>query len=102
MDFLKQVAISDETIKKMIENNSQQCLFNLECNQEECLKIIQFMNNIGIKTVDELLIQVPEIFIQSLSLFMKKLARYNILEVIKTVNDEPLLIEKYLGNIKEA
>ena len=102
MEFLKQVAISDETIKKMIENNSQQCLFNLECNQDECLKIIQFMNNIGIKTVDELLIQVPEIFIQSLSLFMKKLARYNILEVIKTVNDEPLLIEKYLGNIREA
>lgn len=102
MDFLKKALISEETINKIIENNSKQCLFNLECNQEDCLEIIQFMKNIGIKRVDELLIQIPEVFIQSLSDFMKKVARYNILEVIKVVNEDPLLIEKYMRNIKEA
>lgn len=102
MDFLKKVGISDETIKSMLDNNSHQCLFNLECNQDECLRIIIFMKNIGIKTVDDLLINLPEIFIGTLSVFMKKLARYDILEVIRVVNDEPLLIENYLEPLKEA
>jgi len=102
MDFLKIVGITDDTIKKMIDNNSHQCLFNLECNQDECLKIINFMKNIGIQNIEEMLIQIPEIFIQSVSDFMKKLARYDILEVIREVNDNPLLIENYLGTLKEA
>lgn len=102
MDFLRKVGISDDTIKRIIDNNSHQCLFNLECNQEECLRIISFMKNIGIKTVDELLIYLPEIFIQPISTFMKKLARYDILEIIRVVNDEPLLIENYLESLKEA
>ena len=102
MDFLKNAGISDDTIKKIVENNSSQCLFNLECNQDDCLKIIVFMRNIGIKTIDELLIQIPEIFIQSVNEFMKKLARYDILEVIRDVNENPLLIENYLEKLKEA
>lgn len=102
MDFLKKVAIKDDVIEKIIVNNSRQCLFNLECNQDECIKIIEFIKNVGIKTVDELLINLPEIFIQPISVFMKKLSRYDILEVINVVNSNPLMIEKFLEPLKEA
>jgi len=102
MDFLKKVSISEDTIRKITENNSLQCLFNLECNQEECLKIIKFMRNIGIKRIDDLLTYHTEIFIQSIDVFMEKIARYNIIDVIKNVNEDPVMIEKYMGNLKEA
>jgi len=42
------------------------------------------------------------VFIQSLGIFIKKISKYDILEFIRTVNDDPLLIEKYMGNITEA
>jgi len=102
MDFLKTAMISDDTIKLIMENNSSVCLFNLECNKEECLRIIKFIRNIGIRRVDDLLIKETEIFIQSLREFMKKISRYDIVEVVTEVNDNPLMIEKYMNNIREA
>ncbi len=95
MDFLKQIGIDDKVILAIKENNTKACLLDLECNQEECLRIIDFMRKIGIKKIDELLIFYTDIFMQTLDSFMKKIAVNDIIKLIDDINLDVSLIEDY-------
>ena len=43
IDFLKMVNISDSTLIEMMKNNNEAILFNLSCNEDDALKIINYM-----------------------------------------------------------
>ena len=62
IDFLKMVNISDSTLIEMMKNNNEAILFNLSCNEDDALKIINYMQSIGINDIDDLLIYRIDIF----------------------------------------
>ena len=63
IDFLKDANITDDTIIEIMKNNNEASLFNLSCNDEDAIQIINYMRGIGITNIDELLfstrIQLP-------------------------------------------
>lgn len=65
LDFLKNVNIDEQTIKLMNINYDDTMKFNLQMNAENCMGIILFMKKIGIKNIDELLINKPEWFLKT-------------------------------------
>ena len=56
IDFLKDANITDDTIIEIMKNNNEASLFNLSCNDEDAIQIINYMRGIGITNIDELLI----------------------------------------------
>ena len=70
IDYLKNVDISDKTIKKMYEIHDESTLLNLETNEENCLGIIIFMRKIGINNIDELLLYKPDWFLKTTKSFI--------------------------------
>lgn len=87
IDFLKDVNISDNTLIEMIKNNGEATLFDLSCNEDDAKKIINYMREIGITNVDELLIYKIDIFMLVFEQFVKRISRFNIPMLVDLIND---------------
>ncbi len=72
LEFLKNVNISDKTIKEMYQKHDEAMIFDLKENAENCLGIIMFMQKMGITVIDELLLNRPEWFLKTIESFTQK------------------------------
>lgn len=88
IDFLKKVNISDAVLIDMIKNNNEAILFDLSCNEDDAIEIINYMRNIGITNIDELLIYRVDIFVLTFEQFIKRLSKFNIPVLINLINDD--------------
>lgn len=87
IDFLKDANITDNTIIEIMKNNNEASLFNLSCNDEDAIQIINYMRGIGISNIDELLIYRIDVFTLSFKQFIKRLSNFNIPILVNIVND---------------
>lgn len=62
MDFLKDIGIDEMTISKIIENNLPNVIRQFINDRENAVKIILYLEDNGVKVVDDLLIRRLEIF----------------------------------------
>ena len=92
-DFLKNVGISDEVITEIIKNNSNSTVDNLVINSDNCLKVITYLREIGIRNIEELLIYRIDLFIQRFSRVKERIEKVNISELVKLVNDDCFSID---------
>ena len=86
LDFLKNIDINEKTIEQMDLLLDEPIKFNLQVNAENCLGIIIFMQKIGIKNVDELLINKPEWFLKTTKEMIKLLS--NNKKLINQINED--------------
>lgn len=86
IDFLKEINIKDEVLVEIIKTNNPSALSSLSVNEEECLKIINYMKEIGLICIDELLINRIDLFLSSFEKFIKKLSKFNIPVLVQLVN----------------
>lgn len=93
MDFLTLCNISDTTINKIIDNNSQSLLSDVSCNGGECMKIIEYMKELNIKCIDDLLINYLSIFLMDLEKFVKRLSKLNVPYFVQCLNEDIDTIE---------
>jgi len=84
IEFLNNCNLKKETIEKLLEKETPE-LFDLNSNEEECIEIIQYLRNIGIKCVDELLIYRIDLFYNSKYEIENKLKKYNINEIVEII-----------------
>lgn len=91
IDFLKECNISQNTIDKLYEKYPSQ-LFNLNCNQDDCIEIIEYLRSIGIKPIEEILINNIELFYESKKDIVKKFDEQNINELVEKINSDPIII----------
>lgn len=96
IDFLHDVNILDEVIEEIIKNNSNSTLYDLSCNEEECIKIINYLKEIGILNIDELLIKEIDVFKLNLEDIVKKFSKFNIPIYVKMINNDYTMIEQIL------
>ena len=88
VDFLKKANISDEVISKMKEEYSDSTLFDLSCNEDDCLKIINYLKELGINNIDDLLLYEIEVFKLKFNDLVKKLSKFNIPLFVNIINEE--------------
>lgn len=93
MDFLTERNISKETINDIISNNSASLVFDVSCNSQECLKIIECMERLGIKCIDNLLISYLNVFLMDYEDFIKKIAKLNVAHFVECLNNDICAIE---------
>ena len=93
IDYLTLGNISSYTINKIIENNTESRICDLSCNGQECLKIIEYMRQIGIKCIDELLINYSDIFLWDYEDFVNKINKLNVPYLVQCVNVDINAIE---------
>jgi hypothetical protein len=87
IDFLKDANITDDTIIEIMKNNNEASLFNLSCNDEDAIQIINYMRGIGITNIDELLIYRIDIFFITFEQFIKRLSKFNVPILVNLIND---------------
>ena len=93
IDFLKDINIDSDIINKIVNNNNDSSLFEIVNNQEECIKIIEYLRKIGITCINELLIYEIDLFKKDLDYIIKKISKFNIPVFVNIVNDEYTAIE---------
>lgn len=93
IDFLKKINIKEDVLIEIIKNNNPSALSSLSINEDECLKIINYMREIGIACIDELLINRIDLFLSSFDKFIKKLSKFNIPVLVQLVNTDYATID---------
>ena len=93
IDFLKQVDIKEAVLIEIVKNNNPSSLSSLSINEEECLKIINYMKEIGFTCIDDLLINRIDLFLSSFDKFVKKLSKFNIPVLVQLTNTDYATID---------
>ena len=93
LDFLTLSNISNKTIDAILKNNTQSKIGDLSFNDKDCIKIIEYMRQIGFKCIDDLLINYLNVFIMDYDDFVKKISKLNIPYFVQCVNDDISSIE---------
>ncbi len=88
IDFLKNVGISDDTLIEMLKNNNETAIFDLSCNEEDAINIINYIKNIGINNIDELLVYRMDIFFLTFEQLVKRLSKFNIPVLVNLINED--------------
>lgn len=96
LHFLKDMGISDITILKMINNNSEDILYDLECDQVNCLEVIKYLQELNIQVIDDLLINEIGMFFKTKEYLANKFSKFNISEIVGDINDDYIAIESVL------
>ena len=98
LDFLLDY-VSLDTINKIKTINNESSIYDLSCNRDDCLKIINFLKQSGIINIDDLLIYEIDVFKLSYENFIKKIKNFNIPLFIKVINEDYTSIED-INNIE--
>ncbi len=88
IDFLKEYGIDDISINNIKNNNSESTLFDLSCNKDNCINLINYMKNIGIMNIEELLTYEIDIFFVDYNKLLSKISNYNINEIVRLINSD--------------
>lgn len=94
LDFLKDYGISVETIEELKRTQSPSFLFDLNCNEEECVKLINYLRKIGINNIDELLLYESEIFFKACKNVRNAFSKCDIEELVELINEDVSNIEQ--------
>lgn len=92
LDYLKDVNISDTTIEKIKKENNEGSIYDLYCNKIVVIDIINYLREIGINCIDELLIYQVDIFYLSLDELKEMINKRDISEFVRKVNEDFLNI----------
>lgn len=88
IDFLRDYGISNDTLLEMTKKYNEALLFDLSCNEDDCLKILSYMKEIGIKNVDQILLYRIDPFMMTFESFVKKLGKCNVMVLVDLINND--------------
>lgn len=91
MNNLKELGINNNTIERIIKNNSESIIFTIENNIENITEIINYMKQIGIYNIDELLVYEIDYFLLNINTLKNKITNQ---EIIDNINNDCTYIEK--------
>lgn len=94
LDFLRECDISSNVIQKIEKENSKANIYNLCCNLEEVLKIVNYFKMLNINCIDELLIYRISFFFNSYEEIIKLFSKYNILDLVEKINEDYMVIDE--------
>ena len=72
MEFLLPFGITKETIAQVIKNNDETLIENLICDQEMVINNLNYFKEIGIKRINDLLIERTDLFLVPTEILKEK------------------------------
>jgi hypothetical protein len=90
MEFIKELNINENTLNRIIEQNSESIIYTLETNKESIKEIIDYLKKSGIKPINELLIYEFDFFLMDINTIKNKLNK----EVIENINNDYISVEE--------
>lgn len=94
LDFLKDYSIDERTIYSLEDTLSDSMLFNINCNELEIEKEINFFREIGINSIDDLLLNNIELFLLTFSEIKNKFEKYDIPRLVELINSDSNVISQ--------
>ena len=88
IDFLKDYGIKNETIDELNNKYFDSMLFNINNNELEIAKIINYFKTLGITCIDELLIENTELFLLTFDEVKTKITKYDINKLAESLNQD--------------
>ncbi len=88
MEFLLPFGITKETIAQVIKNNDETLIENLICDQEMVINNLNYFKEIGIKRINDLLIERTDLFLVPTEILKEKLDKFNLNVLSELVNED--------------
>lgn len=88
MEFLLPFGITKETIAQVIKNNDETLIENLICDQEMVINNLNYFKEIGIKRINDLLIERTDLFLVPIEILKEKLDKFNLNVLSELVNED--------------
>ena len=86
MNFLMMCEVTNDEIKKIIENNNDSIILNAEWNIENVVSSIEYFKSIGIENIDDILINRFDIFLRGREKLKKKIDSLKDIDFINFIN----------------
>lgn len=88
LDFLKECGIKEEIIISLERKLFDAMQFNLNCNEFEIKKIIDYFKEIGINCIDDLVLNDIELFLSTYDEIKEKFNKYDIPKLVELINND--------------
>lgn len=88
MEFLLPFGITKETIAQVIKNNDETLIENLICDQEMVINNLNYFKEIGIKRINDLLIERTDLILVPTEILKEKLDKFNLNVLSELVNED--------------
>lgn len=95
IDFLKECGLSDFEIKQIEEVNSSANLYNLNCNEFDVVKMIEYLSKLGVKNVEQLLKYKIDLFFTSFENFRDKFEKFD-KKIVDIINQDYTVVDKIM------
>lgn len=96
LNFLLECNIDENVIKDIENTYYDGVIYNLNCNEYEIVKIIDYFRKIGIEYINELLVFNIKVFLCSFDEIVNRFSKYNIDEIVKSINEDYMTINDIL------
>ncbi len=88
MNFLREYDISDNVIRDIRKYNDKAVVQMLIYDEENVGNVIEYLRNIGIEVIDEMLINRPEIFSIKCNLLIEAFNKYDLETLVNLINED--------------
>ena len=85
IDFLLDCGINKDTINELNKKYPTE-LFDLSCNKKEIVKIINYLRDIGVIDIDELLTYETWLFYKTLDFVKERITKFDVNELVSKIN----------------
>ena len=96
LDFLQKENISKETIDIIYNRLDSNVITSLIDNEEECIKIINLLKDIGINNIEDLLMYETYIFLKQSGRVKDSLKEHDLNTIVNDINEDYSMVEKYI------
>lgn len=97
IENIRLTGISDELIDKMIDAIGYGYVLDMACNYELVKENIEFLKNLGIQTVEELLLNRPNVFLIQTNVLQKKFSNTDISFMCNLINEDCLAVDEVIS-----
>ena len=90
------IGVGKNLIEKLMKNLEYDEVLCLACNHENVKKIIDFFKNIGIRNIDELLLNRYYIFLKDSDSIINKFDNIDLVNIVLKINDSYEYIDEII------
>ena len=88
MDFLIDEKIAVETINNIEDNNEMGLIYSFICHRKNAVKVLRYFKEIGIDSIDRLLVYKLEIFLVDIEKIKRAFNEYDVSILVQLINED--------------
>ena len=94
LEFLKDYGIEDSVILEIEKVNTSTNIYNLNCNEYDAGKIINFLRELGVRCINQLLVNKIELFFFRYDDVKRLFYKYDLYKLVELINQDYNIVDK--------